>query len=66
MPICDVSMFSCDILVIFQCCISDIDNAIQCGYPKHLVHKLYVRKGQCYYHLHEYDESLKGNYIRTD
>ena len=33
---------------------------MQCGYPKRLLHKLYLRKGQCFYHLKENDEALKG------
>ena len=51
-----------DVCIVFQACICDIDSAIQTGYPKRLLHKLYLRKGQCFYHLKQNDEALKGTF----
>ena len=50
------------VCIVLQCCICDIDSAVQTGYPKQLLHKLYLRKGQCFYHLKQNDEALKGTF----
>lgn len=38
----------------FQLCIQDVENAMQHGYPKNMLYKLYDRKGKCYMGLKQY------------
>jgi len=44
----------------FTDCLSDIDVAIDNGFPREKVWKLYVRKGEALYHLERYKESIKA------
>ena len=46
-------------VIFFRHCLTDIELALEMGYPKKLRHKLYQRHAKCLSEMYRFSEALK-------